>query len=241
MRIDAKGNQAIEARPESERCALPSHFCQPRGCEIEPFRHVLVLWFKKSCPSLPSSFLRHNLLLRAARFRMAEAFAIIGLAANVAQFLEYCILFVSTTKNAYSSTRTAEGSNPERAVVAAEIKKHCWRITCFPTSSHANHSQDELSIGKIAEQCQSLADELLAVLDSLKPRPSPKFRSMEAIRVGLATLGKNKKIQELEERLNRLYRSLESSVGNVLQRYITPIRSSRNQPTNMPTETSIPE
>lgn len=148
---------------------------------------------------------------------MAEALAIIGLAANIAQFLEYGIQFASFARTAYSSSKGDPG-NAELDLVASEIKRHCTRISSFPPGATSSLSPDELGIYKVAGECESVADELLATLQSVNESPS-RFRTIGAMRVGLKIMTKKPKIQELESRLNRLYQVLQSSLANLLQRY----------------------
>jgi hypothetical protein len=159
---------------------------------------------------------------------MAEALAIIGLAANVAQFLEYGINFVRTMKKAYDFAEEAGRSSSELELVAETIKRHCARITSFP--GMANLSQDEQEIKNIAEQCGLVADELIGVLESLRPSSTPsKRRLWTAIKAAKSELSKKNKtkIQELENRMNRLYHQLEASLSNLLQRYVSEFKRSR--------------
>ena len=151
---------------------------------------------------------------------MAEALAIIGLAANIAQFLEYGINFACTAKKAYHSADDFGRNWSELESVVDSIKRHCAQITSF--SGSVNLSPDEQAIRKIAEQCGLVTDELLGVLEPLRPGSAPeRSRLWTALKVAKTQLSKKNKlkIQELEDRMNRLYRQLETSLSNLLQRY----------------------
>ncbi|KAL2849870.1 hypothetical protein BJY01DRAFT_210429 [Aspergillus pseudoustus] len=150
---------------------------------------------------------------------MAEALAVIGVAANIAQFLEYGLKLVAAGKEAYDSKQGTTKAIRQIELVVEDIQNQSaevlqsgspWRLT----SQRAN--PDELAIQKYARQCIDISKELINLLRKLTVRDDAQFRVLESGRVALRTLRKQSEVLDLKTRLEDLDRKLRERLRKLL-------------------------
>ena len=149
---------------------------------------------------------------------VVEALAAVGLAGNVAQFVEFsCKLFDQATTIYHSSTGSTQGAK-DLETLTQQLRTLCANL------AHANNSfqhpgptrqPNPDSLRKLAENCEAAANELLSELSNLKAKdPNSKWSSFRA---ALAISWKEKRIDALQKKLDS-YRSQLIVHLQVLQR-----------------------
>jgi hypothetical protein len=130
---------------------------------------------------------------------MAEAFAALGIAANIAQFLEYTRQLISGGKEIYSSLQGARDEHQALKLIIDDIKN--LNQESQPANSSAQPSTDEIGFRKLAAECEPLADKLLAILKDLEVPNDVRFRGLQTVRQTFRGAGKKKDIQDLQRRI----------------------------------------
>lgn len=157
---------------------------------------------------------------------MAEAFAIIGLAANVAQFLEYGLRVVAVGKEAYDSKQGTTKAIREIEFVVEDIQSQsadilqegsAWQLATTRANS------DELAIQKYAKQCVDISKELTDLLRKLTVRDEAQFRALESGRVALRVLRKQKEVHSLKITLEELDKKLRERLARLLNGFVQPL------------------
>jgi hypothetical protein len=101
---------------------------------------------------------------------MAEAFALIGLAANIAQFVEYSMVLISKVKDIYRSAEGAGKENLEIEMVVQGVSNFGANIAAaaHQAGSRTKLSEDEKAIHDLAGSSKDIADRLLMSIRALK-------------------------------------------------------------------------
>jgi hypothetical protein len=133
---------------------------------------------------------------------MAEAFATVGLASNIAQFIECGIKIVSMSKEAYESARGITKETWELNLIVEDVRNQSREV--MKKTSSIRLSKDELAIQNYAEECYLLARELRSVLKKLIFREDARSRTIESGRVAMQTILKRKEVHGLKSRLQDL-------------------------------------
>lgn len=144
---------------------------------------------------------------------MAEAFAIIGLAASIAQFVDFGYKLLSGSKEIYNSVHGSKDENLDLELIVEDIKNLNKEV-----STVALRSKDEVALRKLAEESEKLADDLLGTLQKLTARKDVLSSKLESVRVAAQSFRKRKAIQKLEERLHRIEERLRARLSNALQK-----------------------
>ncbi|KAK4449067.1 hypothetical protein QBC34DRAFT_326556 [Podospora aff. communis PSN243] len=148
-----------------------------------------------------------------------EALAALGLAANILQFVEF-------TRHLLSSTRElaewgAKSEHTELVSIAQQLRTLAESIRPPGPDSSDNAEEDiypDSGLGKLAKSCIEIADELLAVLDSLKTKgKNQRWRSFQH---ALLAVLKAEKVAALQKRMDQLSRALYSQLMATQQRQI---------------------
>lgn len=145
---------------------------------------------------------------------MAEALAIIGLAGNIVQFVDFGLKLIKDAKKALDSVEgvTKEISQLRRAT--EDIKNQSLEAA----STARQQSKDEIAIRDLANQSIPLADTLLRTLQSLTMRKDAWSRKIEAIRVSTEALFKRNEIRELEGKLRLMDTDLRFRIAQMMQK-----------------------
>jgi hypothetical protein len=152
---------------------------------------------------------------------MAEAFAVLGIAANIAQFVGYVIQLISEGKEIYDSLHGARDEHHELEIIIKEITKLSEELQTIipqPGISTRLPSGDEKAIWLLAEECKPLADQLLHILNDLKVPTDRRFRGLETVRQTFRSAKKRKEIEELKRRLLDIDKRLRVRAFNMLQK-----------------------
>ena len=145
---------------------------------------------------------------------MAEPLAIIGLVSSIITFIEFSSKLISAAK------RLRE--NPDEPVTEIErldqTKQRVRQLKDgFEKENDGFLPQELNDILWTAGQCESVASDLIAILQRLKGRDGSSFKTVESIAVAFYSLRKKKPIENLQDRLEKLETKLRGAVNQVLQ------------------------
>jgi molecular chaperone GrpE (heat shock protein) len=152
---------------------------------------------------------------------MAEAFAALGIAANIAQFICYGLQLVTKGKQAYDSLHGAPDEYRELEIIIQDAKNLAkeLKMDSSPYSSSAPRlPSDQKAIRQLAAECQPLADTLLRILEDLKVSKDARFRGIDTVKQTVRSAMKKKDIQELKQRLLDLDKRLRLRTWSMLQK-----------------------
>ena len=168
-----------------------------------------------------------------------EPLSAIGLASNVLQFVEFAARLISTGTEVYES---ASGTT-ERTLELERIYKDLsnfglklqdggaykpWGFTAIPASGHnledienqAKLHMHFTALKGLAVGCKAVCDQLLETLGKLKADEG-RWRGFRSFKAALKTIWNDKKIDELESRINRFRSTMLSHYFQIL-RYECP-------------------
>lgn len=146
---------------------------------------------------------------------MAEPFAVLSIAANIAQFLGYGLQLLSDGKERYNSLHGALDEYHELEAIIEDI-----RNISDETKQLSGHSVDENTVRKLAAECTPLAEKLLGILNDLKVPNETRFRGLKTLHQTFRSAGKKKEIQILKHRLIDLDMRLRTRTSRMLQRQV---------------------
>ncbi|KUJ09979.1 uncharacterized protein LY89DRAFT_689860 [Mollisia scopiformis] len=146
---------------------------------------------------------------------MAEAFAALNIAANIAQFVDYAKQLISSSKEIYSSLDGARDEYKALKVIIEDIKTANDEL--HPRSS-PSPSTDEVRFRKLAAECEPLADKLLAILKDLEVASDARFRRLQTMRQTIRGAAKKKDVQDLQRRLVAIDVKLHEAATILLQK-----------------------
>lgn len=138
-----------------------------------------------------------------------EALAAVSLAGNILQF-------VDTAKSLISSSRqlSSTGANKEHielSTIACELQSLVSRITPEESPNRMKLSKEEESIRALSKQCNEVAVELLAVLDTLKAkRLDGSHVQFENFYKALLGEWKKGEVANLQKRLDRIGTNIQT-------------------------------
>lgn len=136
---------------------------------------------------------------------MAELVAL-GLAGNIVQFVDFGIKLFRDGRELYTSLQGNSAEQLELEIVTQDLK-------CLAQQLHSSDqpdalgTEDKIELRKLATECEKLANELLGILDELKVKDRHN-RIWESFKKALRRMMEKKKIQHLEERLERFREQL---------------------------------
>jgi hypothetical protein len=147
---------------------------------------------------------------------MAEAFATLSIAANIAQFLDYARQLISHSKEIYSSLSGSLDEHQALKLIIADIKNLAQESQ--PASSIQPLDADKLGFRKLAAECEPLADKLLGILEDLEVPNDARFRRVQAVRQTIRGVAKKKDIQDLQRRIADIDVRLRERASRMLQK-----------------------
>ncbi|KAL8897304.1 MAG: hypothetical protein Q9207_007278 [Kuettlingeria erythrocarpa] len=134
-----------------------------------------------------------------------EAFALIGLASNIVQFLEFSGRLISASSELYGAANGALSSNSVLEQITTDLKQHCDGLLPSTMASNGPARTDpEAALLLLGRSCRDLGQEFLVILEDLKVKGNRK--RWQSARQALRTAWKAKDIQKYERQLG-LYRS----------------------------------
>lgn len=141
-----------------------------------------------------------------------EALAAVSLAGNILQFVDMTKSLISSSRQL--SSLGASKEHIEINTIARELQSLVSRITQEELPEGTELSKEEESIRALGKQCNDVAEELLAVLDTLKAKHSDdtygKFENLYK-----ALLGEWKKggVETLQKRLDRIGTNIQTHLA----------------------------
>jgi hypothetical protein len=149
---------------------------------------------------------------------MAEAFAALSIAANIAQFVDYVRQLISGGKEIYNSLEGARDEHQALKVIIEDIKNLAHEHQHAQPNPHS--SVDEKGFKKLAAECGPVADKLLDILKDLEVPSNARFRGLQTIRQTVRSAAKKKEIQDIQRRLADIDGRLRDRASRMLQKYV---------------------
>jgi hypothetical protein len=139
-----------------------------------------------------------------------DALAAIGLSANIVQFVDCGIRWVSDTIELYNSANGALEENVELERVVEDLRALIRKIKAGSQFAGDRKLQSLLVI------CSGLADDLMALLLSLKIDGS-KNHKLEIVKKSIKTFRRKGQIKEIEQRLFKVRDQLCTNLAVLLR------------------------
>jgi len=156
---------------------------------------------------------------------MPDPLSALSLASTIVQFVDFAIKLVTDGYELYD--RGALAHDDELRLVTKDLTRLTKSFANSSSSatdlagSRRKYSEikpsvdSETSLFLLASSCQELGNELLSILESLRPQ---KTRSgLESFRLSLKSKQKRKKINDIEQRLRRYQSQLVIHLTSVLE------------------------
>ena len=138
-----------------------------------------------------------------------EAIVVVGLAANILQFVTWTTELLSETHNIYTSfhgtteeLKDVEETTQDLADLAASLTttESADTLQALPLASRP--SKAEINLVRLASKCKVATDELIRRLDSLRLNDGPRSKSASFRLAFRASLGK-RETAELKAKVDR--------------------------------------
>ncbi|KAK8067801.1 hypothetical protein PG996_006913 [Apiospora saccharicola] len=143
---------------------------------------------------------------------MAEL-ALLGLVANIFQFVETGVRIASTARDVYQCVENLQ--TREIRLLLDDIKQSGSEISKLPRGAL---SEDELAICEYSDECNAISVELEALAAKLARRDAAKYRAFDSVRISWYSHTKKNEIQDLVARLHRIDSRLRAWFEKVLHR-----------------------
>lgn len=128
---------------------------------------------------------------------MAESLAALGVAANIAQFIELGIKAVSVITQVYQSSDGLTSDNREFALVANDLKQH------LPTILGDVAVPSDPQLKNLLSDCIEIATALEGEIKSITA-PEGGARSLSKLLLSARAFTKRSRIEELHQRMLRM-------------------------------------
>ena|ERR1700761_6916942 len=138
-----------------------------------------------------------------------EAFAVLGVAGNIVQFLEVAQRGVAFARELYRN-----GSLSENSVVEERTRYSLETFKILGQNSQNSRMTDNDRV--MLAGCEKLAQDLIELLESLKP-DSQKNKFVQAASKSMKTVLLRPKIKDLEKRLQTLRNAICHRLDVILQ------------------------
>ncbi|KAK8005679.1 hypothetical protein PG990_011716 [Apiospora arundinis] len=144
---------------------------------------------------------------------MAEL-ALLGLVANIFQFVETGIKIASTARDLYQCAESFQARDIR--LLLEEIKSTSAEVANIPPGAL---SGDELAICEYSAECASIVAELEALAAKITKSGSAKSKALDSMRIAYHNVTKKNEIQELMKRLNEMDQRLKVRLQRILTRH----------------------
>lgn len=145
----------------------------------------------------------------------------VSLAANIIQFVDFTSKLVFSARSIWQSTTGSRAEDDELDLVAQSITRLHENVVILeriPLAS-AKLTRREKSLLPLQQACVSLGNDLISTLDKLRvSEPRKKWKS---VRVALVSVWKEEKVKQMEARLMKLQRQIDSHLISDIQ-YVLP-------------------
>ncbi|KAK8070775.1 hypothetical protein PG997_010978 [Apiospora hydei] len=143
---------------------------------------------------------------------MAEC-ALLGLVANIFQFVETGVKIALTAKDVYQCVDNLQ--TKEIRLLLDDIKQTGADVSKLPQGTL---SEDELAICEYSDECNAIASELDALAAKFARRDGAKSRTLDSVRISWHSHTKKNEVRDLVTRLNRIDERLRTRFEKVLHR-----------------------
>ncbi|RHZ67684.1 hypothetical protein CDV55_107910 [Aspergillus turcosus] len=126
-----------------------------------------------------------------------DAVTIIGLVSNIISFIDLGSKFVKEVREIYNSASGATGDALSHGLIAGEMRRFANDLV--PSGQAVNKT--DKAICDLAEECKSVAEAILKLLDEIKPKRSGS--SFRSVRSAIKGLWYEKDISNLQARLEK--------------------------------------
>ncbi|KAF2807226.1 uncharacterized protein BDZ99DRAFT_337271, partial [Mytilinidion resinicola] len=127
-----------------------------------------------------------------------ESLAVLGLAANIIQFVDFTSKLFSQSTAIYRSINGVSEETQEMITIATGLQTLCARLTSTPSTNSAGYPMDD-ELKSLAQQCKAAGDQLVAALHSLKATGT--HRKWASFTTALASVWKQSKIEAMKKKL----------------------------------------
>jgi hypothetical protein len=139
-----------------------------------------------------------------------EAFAAIGLAGNIVQFVDFSCKLFSESREIYSSASGVTNEATDLLTITKNLEEYCVSLSTnalgprTPSNSFPKpllpKLEHELALRKLVEESRDAAQELLKIIEKVRAKnPNSKWDSFQACLKGIM---KREKIERLAERMD---------------------------------------
>ena len=128
---------------------------------------------------------------------MLDPLTAISLASAVVQFVDFSIKLVSAGHELYDKGSLSHHDEIEQ--ISQDLSTLAEDLGASRPPSAKQPSEDEVALQKLAGSCKELANEMIAVLQTLKVQKTNS--GLESVRTALRGMRKKRKIVNIEKRL----------------------------------------
>ena len=143
-----------------------------------------------------------------------ESLAALSLAGNIVQFVDFGCRLFSKSRELYRSSDGVLAENVELQNIANSLTALSKGLTS-ESSVTAPQSIDYRNLRSLAEDCTSIATELLQALHEMKVKDPQK--KLQCFRTALKRIWTSEKIENISKRLDRSGSRLTTCMVNILQ------------------------
>jgi hypothetical protein len=140
----------------------------------------------------------------------------IGLTSAIVQFIDYSTRLVDAASDIHRSASGTSLENQNIEFVMSELKALSLRLDPPRTGQPTD---DEQALCRLAAECRILSDQILSLLEKIKPR-NPKSKR-ESFWSAIKTMWNDREMKELVQRVQNCRSQLELQL-NFLMRFFSP-------------------
>ena len=132
---------------------------------------------------------------------MLEAVAAVGLASNVAQFIDFGCNFVSEARSIYETSRSSKGAVRDLTTKTTSLQSSLKSIQSGLKRDLQDHPEDQ-ALAEVSKQCSQTATEIDESLQAIYPPGATRKR--DALRSAWLSVWQEERLQSLEARMDSL-------------------------------------
>lgn len=141
---------------------------------------------------------------------MAEAMAAVGLASSIATFLQIGLKVAKTGTVVLKSSQETPEEAYELSLIAQDIDRRIAEVSPLIDIQEPrkfgkeDHKRYVKNFQEMTAECKRLSSSLQHLLNSLVVKPDSRFPKWQAVRVSIRAVVKEKDMENLRARLERL-------------------------------------
>ena len=137
------------------------------------------------------------------------ALSAIGLAGNVAQFVEFALKIVAKGNEAYKDINGVSDENSNIDKVTRELCTTSRKLS--DSLSEYHDGSDDTGLITIAQSCENIAGDLINRLEKFKVKPG-RFRRLRSLGQAIKAEWKKDEVKRLEATLKKYQRQLDTRI-----------------------------